>query len=155
MNGYMVVCDYDYVDAFGKRYVYDDKEMAHQKAIELTKEIAKCIGDNDAYNNPEKALGKTNAYIDINGTIQVSILDCEIFLKAEQDKEQRIKEVFDNVGAEDWPDDIIKHLDVEYRERTWGPVRVAEGTDKKAVVKKEYQDFTNNELLTYILTGEF
>ena len=155
MTGYMVVCDYDYIDAFGKRYVYDNEEMARQKAIELIKEVAICNGDNDAYDNPEKALGEENAYVDINGTIQVSILDCEIFLKAEQDKEQRIREVFDNVNAKDWPDDIIKHLDVEYRERIWGPVRVAEGTDKKAVVKKEYQDFTNNELLTYILTGEF
>ncbi len=83
MKGYMVVCDYDYIDAFGKRYVYDDKEMARQKAIELIKEVAICNGDNDAYDNPEKALSEADTYIDNNGTIQVSVLDCEVFLKAE------------------------------------------------------------------------
>ena len=151
MNGYAVV---DYYDN-AKHYVYDDEKMARSKAIELVKENALIWHDNDAYDNPEKALNGIDTYYDLQGCTCVEIIDCEIFLKAEQDKEHRIREVFDNVGTKEWPDDIIKHLDVEYRERIWGPVRVAEETNKKAVVRKEYQDFTNNELLTYILTGEF
>ena len=84
MKGYIVI---DYYDN-AKHYVYNDEEMAHSKAVELVKENAPIWHDNDVYDNPEKALNGIDTYYDLQGCTCVEIIDCEIFLKAKQDKEQ-------------------------------------------------------------------
>lgn len=155
MTGYIVRSDCEYIDEQKQLRVYDDKEEAYKAAIELVKEIAVIYEDDYAYDNPEDVWEEDDTYYDADGDLQVEIIDCEIFLKDRRDKEQRIREVFTNVGAEDWPNDIVKCLDTEHNDTIWGPLRVFKGTDKKAHVSQEYQDFTNNELLTYILTGDF
>lgn len=81
-------------------------------------------------------------------------VECNIDTR-EYECQKRIETAFCNVGDEEWPEDIVEHLEDENTGKTVGCYRNNKVTGKIAIVWEPFEMRTNQELIKYIETGSF
>lgn len=88
------------------------------------------------------------------GESTFEVIECNIDTRGDE-CQKRIETAFCNVGDEEWPEDIVEHLEDENTGKTVGRYRYNRVTGKSAIVWEPFEMRTNQELINYIETGSF